>query len=88
MDPETEEKRPSRILILTDLVTNKTYMFPMPEDSAVNFGRVLAADDPGQELHNIRTQMEAREQLKVDRQPSDEELRAMQQAATGKIPSR
>jgi hypothetical protein len=81
-DPETNEVRETRVAIMTDLITKDSYLFPMPEEMARDFGEVMQAED----IEAAQEQVARRHQLRVQRSPSEAELRKMADLAAGRMP--
>lgn len=86
-NPETGEKRKSRLAIFTELSTGEVFVFPLPEESGIEFGQVMSADDPQAEMDKIQRRHETEQKLAISREPSAEELAGMAAASRGEIPN-
>lgn len=68
-------------IVFTDLITQKTYVFPMPVEEGVEMGEVLKADDTEEAMMAYAKKREARAKLAaVKGMPSNADLRKAQRA--------
>lgn len=69
----------ARVCVFTDVMTDKTYVFPIPADEAKEMAKVLAAENCEEAMIAYVQRKEARAKIAVpNRPPTQDELRHAQ----------
>ena len=67
------------VCVFTDILTEKSYMFPIPDDEAKEMAKVLEADDREEAMMAYSKRKQARAKLTAtDAMPSNADLRKAQ----------